>query len=156
MNGTTAVTTTGDYMRCTRGRVVKAGSGGVSAGTITLRQASTTANVFAQMPANLSQTTIGAFTVPNGFRAIMKRYRATITRANGSPGSATVTFRTRRYGEVFNASKTFELQTGSGTTFREDGGLTFPAGTDIKYRIDSVSDNNTVAEGVVEYQLIRV
>ncbi len=87
MNGTTAVTQSGSYMRITRALVVIAGSNGSNVGAITIRQATTTANVFAVMPTT-GQTTIGAFTVPAGKIGLLKRFRISIVRANGSLGSA--------------------------------------------------------------------
>ena len=155
LNGTTNVNTSGvTAMRATRALVVLAGSGGSAAGDITIRQASSTSNVFAVMPADLNQTTIGAYTVPSGKLMLVKRYRVSITRANGSAGSATIAFLVRNRGEVFRGLRVFEVQTGTGTSFTEEGGEVLQPGTDIKFRVTQVSDNNTVAEGVFEAILI--
>ena len=153
MNGTTGVTVTGNFMRCTRAKVLLAGSGGLNAGIITVRQATTTANVFAQMPVT-GQTTIAAYTVPAGKTMLIKRIRASITRANGSAGSATIILFYRTRSGAWNGIRVFELQTGAPTEFTSEGALVIPEGSDVKYRISNVSDNNTVAEGAFEYYLV--
>lgn len=150
LNGTTAVTTSGvDAMRAPRAQVILAGSSGRNEGTITVRQATTTANVFAVMPA-FGRTTIGAMTIPAGKAGLLKRVRAAITRENGSAGSATITLNTRRHGEAWQAIRAFEIQTGAAVEFVQIGGDLLGPGTDIKFTIDSVSDNNTVIDGAIE------
>lgn len=155
LNGTTGVTVTGDYMRCSRAQVVLAGSSGDNEGTITVRQATTTANVFAVMPTDFNQTQIGCYTVPAGKLFLLRRIRVSITRANGSAGSATVLLMARRRGEVFRAIRAFELQTGAATEFTQLGADKLPPGTDIKFTIHQVSDNNTIADGAFEYTLFE-
>lgn len=151
LNGTTGVTVTGDFIRCTRARIIIAGSTGNNEGTITVRQATTTANIFAQLPAGFGQTTIGCYTVDAGKTFLLKRVRVSISRSNGSAGSATITLRARRFGEVFRAIRAFEIQTGAPTEFLQQGADILPEGTDIKFTIDDVSDSNTVAEAAFEY-----
>lgn len=153
MDGTTGVIVTGNYMRDTRAQVILAGSSGGNEGTITVRQETTTANVFAGIPPGNSQTLIAAYTVPAGRLFIMRRLRSAITRANGSAGAATITLRVRMHGEVFRAIRDFEIQTGAAVDFTQLGGDVLPAGTDIKFRIDSVTDANTVSDGAFEYTL---
>lgn len=153
MNGTSGVTVTGSYMRCDRAFGVLAGSGGVNAGQITVRQATTTANVFAVMP-TFGQTTIGATTIPAGKIAIIRRVRAAITRNNGSAGSATIILQIRQIGESWRAIRDFEIQTGASVEFTQLGGDVLLPGTDIKFTIQQVSDNGTIADGAFEYTLI--
>ena len=153
MNGTTAVTTSSTWYRINKAYVLTAGSGGSNAGTITIRHSSTTANVFVQMPVGFNETTIAAYTVPAEKTLLLKRIRTSITRASGAAGSATVTLRVRETGGVFRAIRVFEVQTASTTDFTQLGGDILPAGTDIKFRIDQVSDNDTVAEAAFEYVL---
>lgn len=153
LNGTTNVTVTVDAMRCTRAKVIYAGSSGTNEGTLRIRQASTTANIFAQVPTS-GQTTVGAYTVPNGKVAVLKRIRTTITRTNGSAGSATIQLNAREPYGAWRAVRVFELQTGAATEFTNVGGIVFTEGFDVKYTIADVSDNNTVAEGAFEFYLI--
>jgi hypothetical protein len=155
LNGTTQVTSINTWWRVNRVKVLTAGTGGQNAGTITVRSTTTTANVFVVMPIGFNQSTIGAYTVPFGKTMIIKRVRVTITRASGAAGSATISLRVRPAGGVYNSARIFELQTGGSTEFESLGGLVIESGSDIKYRIDSVSDNSTIAEGAFEYILIN-
>lgn len=152
MNGTTEVTTTSTWYRINRAIVLTAGSGGENAGTITIRHSTTTANVFVQMP-SFNQTTIAAYTVPANKEMLIKRVRVAITRSSGAAGSATITLRARTPGGVFRAIRVFEVQTGSPTEFVQLGGDVLPAGTDVKFRVEDVSDNGTVCESAIEYVL---
>jgi hypothetical protein len=154
LNGTTAVTSISTWWRINRVKVLTAGTGDQNAGNVTVRSTTTTANVFAVMPLGFNQSTIGAYTVPFDKTMIIKRVRVTITRSNGSAGSATISLRIRPIGGVFNAARVFELQTGGSTSFESLGGLIAESGSDVKYRIDNVSDNGTIAEGAFEYVLI--
>lgn len=154
LNGTTGVNTTGTYLRCPRGKVVLAGSSGLNKGEITVRQSTTTANVMAVM-STFGQTTIGAYTVPANKFMVIKRFRASITRANGAAGSATILFQTRERGGAWNARRVFEVQTGTGTNFTQEGGIVIPPETDMKFTITQVSDINTICEGAIEYYEIN-
>lgn len=154
MNGTTAVTSASTWWRINSAQVLTAGSGEENAGTITIRSTTTTANVFAVMPAGYNRTQIGAYTVPAEHQMILKRFRTAITRANGSAGSATVTLRARESGGVFQARRAFETQTGASVEFTNVGGEVFPAGTDLKVRVEAVSDNNTVIDTAIEFILV--
>lgn len=150
MNGVSAVTSTNSWWRVNRAQVLTAGSGGENAGNITIRPTTSTSNVFAVLPAGFNQTTIAAYTVPAECTAVIRRIRAAIVRANGSAGSATISLRSRPTGGVYNALRVFEVQTGPGTGYTEVGGTVLTAGTDIKFRVDTVSDNNNVVEAAVE------
>ena len=154
MNGTTAVTSVNTWWRINRAYVLTAGSTGNNVGNITIRPTTTTASVFAVMPATYNQTQIAAYTVPAGKTLLIKRIRVSITRANGSAGSANVTLRARETGGVYRSVRNFEIQTGAPTEFQAFAGDILPAGTDIKFRTDAVSDNNTIPEAALEYVLI--
>jgi hypothetical protein len=154
MNGTTAVTSVSSWWRVNRAYVLTAGSTGNNVGIITVRSTTTTANVFVFLPATFNQTTIAAYTVPDGKNILIKRIRVAITRASGAAGSATISLRVREPGGVFRAVRVFEVQTGSGVSYTALGGDLYPAGSDIKFRVEQVSDTNTIAEGAFEYLLI--
>lgn len=154
LNGTTAVTSANTWWRVNRAEILTAGSGGENAGEVTVRPTTTTANVFVVMPAGYNRSQIGAFTVPAGHNMILKRLRVAITRANGSAGSATVTLRVREPGGVYQARRAFEIQTGAPTEFTNVAGDVFPAGSDIKVRVEQVSDNNTIVDTALEYILV--
>ena len=154
LNGTSTVTLTGDYMRCSTCRVINAGSSEHNEGNITVNQATTTANVFAVIPP-YGRTTIGASTIPTGKNGVMKSIQVGITRANGSLGSATIIMYVRERGSnAFTALQFFELSTSSPITRKLLGGDLLTPGTDFKFTVEDVSDNNTVAEVDCEYYLI--
>ncbi len=153
-DGTSAVTSADTWWRVNRAKVLTAGSGGENAGVITIQATTTDTNVFAKIPAGYNQTQIAAYTVPAGKKAIWKSFRAAITRTSGAAGSATVTVRVREPDGVFWAARTLELQTGSARDFTEFAGDVWLAGTDIKVRVEDVSDNNTVIDSSFGYILI--
>jgi len=156
LNGATGVTLTGNYIRAPQARIIKAGSGGVNAGVITGRQATTTANVFFNMPVGFGKTTTGVKTIPVGKFAIIKRTQASIIRANGSAGSATITLKSREVGSgAWAAIRPMEVSTGLGFSETDIGGEIINSGTDVKFTVEQVSDNGTIAEAELEYYLIE-
>ena len=154
LNGTSAVTTSNTWSRMARIQVLTAGSGGENAGTITCRHSSTTANVFAVMPTGNNQTTIAAFTIPTGKTGYIKRVRVSMGRANGSPGSAVLTVREREENGVFRGVRREALTTAFPVQYEISGSISLPAKTDVKVRIESVSDNNSQIAAAIEYVLI--
>ena len=155
LNGTTGVTVTGNYMRCSRASIILSGSSDGNEGTITVRQATTTTNVFAIMPVGFNQTAIAADTIPAGKIGLVEDVQTAITRASGADGSATASFRVRRHGEVFRAVPPVETQTGAVRMINGLGLGTLPAGTDYKMRIDTISDNNTIIDAEIKVMLIN-
>jgi hypothetical protein len=156
MNGTLPVTSTRSWWRVNRVEVLTVGSAGDNQGTITVDPSTTGSSArFAAVPL-FNQSTIGAYTVPAGRTMLLKRVRAAITRANGSAGSATMTLRVRAPGadQAYRSIRVFELQTGAPTEFTQLGGDVIEAGSDIKFRVEQVSDGNTIAEAAMEFVLL--
>lgn len=153
LNGVSNVASTLTWWRINRLSVLTAGSTGSNEGVIIVEPTVTAANVFVSVPIGFNQSQIGAFTVPAGKSLIVKRIRVHITRASGAAGSATITLRAREPGGVYRAVKVFEVQTGGGISYTVFSGDVYEAGTDLKFRIDQVSDNDTIAEGEFEYIL---
>lgn len=153
LNGTTTVTTSGvNAIRCATGRTVLSGSSGRNEGEITVTQAVSTSNVFCVVP-TFGATTIGCFTVPAGKDCLIIGVNRSITRSNGSAGSATIALNVREFGQGFNAERVYELNT-SGTAPDQTIIGPFPPGTDIKGTVEQVSDNGTVGEIEIEYFFI--
>ncbi len=151
LNGTTAVTSTLEYWRLPRIQVLTAGTDGENQGEITARHTTTTANVFAVMPAFANQTAICADTVPAGKRRIILALNCHIARANGSAGSANSRFLVREQDAVFRAIKNIEVTTAFPYDSDIKTGIVLEPLTDMKWQIFSVSDNNTVATAEIEY-----
>ena len=150
LNGTTQVSLgAGTYTRCSRVIVLTAGSGGANAGTLTLRHTSTTANIFAVMPIGANQTFILAYTVPLGKTLYLHRINVQMSRLSGAAGTADVSFKARPFGTdgVFNTIISPTITDSSHYTFENNGYKIFTARTDIKFSVDSVSDNSTVVSG---------
>lgn len=151
LNGTSWVGTSGDFFRLSRGKVVLCGSGQYNAGDITCRQSTTTANVFAVMPEGASRTAIAADTVPAGKTRYVQHLFASMSRVNGSPGSANMRFQKRERGACWETLRNVEVT--DSIVYDPEGlkGIVLKAGTDHKWRVQSVSDNNTIAVGEFKY-----
>ena len=152
LNGITPVTTVNQYMRLPRMRVLTAGSTGSNEGTITARQQTTTANVFAVMPIGFNSTMIGAYTVSSTENGAVRDVYISM----GGNTNAIVTFQfwAREEGSVFQVLGDLQLK-GAGTSYirREfplPSSLFLPK-TDIVIMASSGS-NNTVATG--EFDMI--
>jgi hypothetical protein len=149
LNGTTPVSLGAltYYRGGSRLRIITAGSGGGNAGTITLRHTTTTANIFAVMPIGYNQTAIAAYTVPLGKTLWINSVIMQMSRSLGAPGSASMTLRARKDGEVFNSVLSPEIS--DGASYRSGGSdwLEFTEKTDVKITCESVSDNNTIVNG---------
>ena len=152
LNGTSTVTTTGEFYRLSRGKVLLAGSTGHNVGEITCRQATTTANVFCVMPATANQTLICCDTVPKREIYLVESIQSSLGISGGGAASAVVSLRVRPKGGVFNTVRIYDLTIGGGDYRDEErGGISLQAGTDFKLRVDSVSSNNCFVSGKIEY-----
>lgn len=153
LNGVTGVTTTVDAFRCSRAQVILAGSGGANAGEITVRQATTTANIFIVMPIGNNQSLIAADTVPKDTIYLIESIIVAMSVSGGAAASSVVSLRVRLpNGGVFQTRRIYDLSSGSGEyADQENGGIILQEGTDFKLRVDEVSANNTRVSGRIEY-----
>lgn len=154
LNGTSVVIVNVDAMRCSRAKSIMSGSLGTSSGVVTIRQQVDTANIFAVVPTT-GQTAIAAYTIPSGKIGVIKRLDASITRANGSAGSANINFNIREPYGSWRAIRILDLQTGGDKDKDLVGGMVLTEGYDMKLTIESVSDNDTIASGEFEMFLIN-
>jgi len=145
MNGTSWVSlgATTYWRGGTRIEVLTAGTGEENAGEITLRHTTTTANIFAVMPVGKNQTAIAAYTVPLGKTLYISRMNMQITRSNGANGAASMTFRARPSGGVFNTVVSPDVTNTQSYLFSSNGIYAFSALTDLKMRCESVTDDNS-------------
>lgn len=154
MNGTSNVVSSGTWLRVFRAYVLTVGSNGSNVGTITIGHNVTTANVFATIPVGFNQTLVAAYTVPAGKTAYVLGYSCEMSLSGGGAASAVVSLRTREQAsgswanQPFRARRVNQIAQGQPVT-REmvQGALSLPALTDIKWRVESVSSNNTQATG---------
>lgn len=154
LNGTTAVDLVGTAKRQDTAFIVLAGSSGTNEGQITGRQKTTTANVTMVMPAEGGRTAICCATVPSGELWIIKSIEAQMARANGSAGSADVRFQTRKFGSAWNTRRFPTITDALEYKMSDIGGIIVQEGTDIRWNIQSVSDNNTIVSGEFEYFIL--
>lgn len=148
LNGATAVDTVNTYLRLSRAIVRSAGSGGENAGDITVRQKTTTANVFCAVPTGYNQTMIAAYTVPAGKTAFITSWFACLSRKNNALSQVKMLM--RPLDEVFHVKEEFTVAyTGTSYILREyqvpKNSIT--AKTDIKIMADTSVNNNGVAAG---------
>jgi hypothetical protein len=151
LNGVVPVTSTNTWWRVNRCFVATAGSQGANAGVITVRSTTTTANVFASMLVGYNQTNIGAYTVPHKKSLILKNIRVSITPSGAGSGAAIVTLRYRQRGGVYRAIRSFNLGANAPVDQYLYAGECLNAGSDIKFRVEEVTANDTEVEGSFEW-----
>lgn len=151
LNGTNTVNTNGSYIRQARGTIELSGSSDTNEGEITARQSTTTANITMVMPASSGQTAIACDTVPKGEIWIIKRLYCAMGRASGAAGSADVRFKTRTRGGSWKTKRFPTISDSLAYSPSLIGGIILSEGTDVKWNIQSVSDNGTKVSGEFEY-----
>lgn len=146
LNGTTPVETTQLFTRCPRQYVLTAGSGGTSAGSITMRHSTTTTNVFSVMQAGRNQSTIACYTIPDGHVGLVRRLAFRIHRESGGTASreANVDFLLRTEGGVWRAQHTETISNDAPINERLYGGIILPARSDFKAHVYSVTTSNSI------------
>lgn len=157
MNGTTASESSSRWYRIIKLEVLTAGNRGENVGRIKVYNSTTTNNLFIDMASGQNETQNAVYTVPANRQLLIKRFKASVVRANGGSGSAYMRLLVRdtfTNGAVYRPICTTDVQTGS--RFYDDfrGGILVDAGSDIKVEITNVSDNGTSAQGIIEAILI--
>ena len=152
LDGTTPVPLTNLYERLNRMKVLTAGSGGENDAVISAVR-DVTNEVFATIPSGLNQTQIAAYTIPAGKVGVLTNLWVSIGLANGNSGSAEVTLRARPQGGVYQAARSFTLSN-SAAVNPITLPVTFDEGTDLKVRVEDISDNNTFI--TAEFDLVLV
>lgn len=139
--GTASVFTAFAGVRGPTAYVSRAGSGGVNAGDITIRHSSTTANVFAVMPAGYGETQIAASTVPRNRRAVIRSVKVGVTNSHQSGQDAEVAFGIRLPGtNAWRYQRPLIVSTESSSLDILDGTLVLPPLTDMKVRVMAVTN----------------
>lgn len=151
MNGTTPVTSTGQWFRVFRAYVLTAGSSEANEGTITVEHTTTSANVFVQMSELAGQTLICAFTVPANMEVLIWEAAASMSRSGGLDGSGHVSLRTRGFEGAWTARRYSQLTTQGASPIIMGGGILLSEKTDVKVRVEDVSDNNTAVSASLTY-----
>jgi len=153
MTGTDAAVTSNTFTRVNR---LYISSGASNTGVITANHSTTTANVFATIQIGQGQSQVLAFTVPNNCIGIIKTIRIGLARTGGLAGSALVSLRARQPEETgFRVKKIQNVTTSEAWYHEYYGGIRFPAKTDIKVIVETISDNASYFTGEVEYLFIN-
>lgn len=156
LNGTTPVNTVNEYIRLDRALVLTAGSGGMNAGDITIRQNVTTANVFAVMPIGGNRTLIACYTIPFGKVGYVTSGFASL--AKKKDAFCNVQALARFQGSVFQIIEWFTIGANGNSYVERDFKIPLdaaPAGTDIKIAADA-SQNDVGVAGGFEIVLVDV
>lgn len=135
LTGTTAVTTTNQFLRVYR-MIYNHGSS--NAGDITAHVTSASGTVVAQIDEGLSQTLMAIYTVPAGYTAYLYCGDASIQKNK----DGRIDFYQRPFGAAFRIAHMGEVFEG---TYRYDFPIPIPlaAKTDLDVRITDVESNNT-------------
>jgi hypothetical protein len=139
LNGTTAVTLTGVYLRILEATVLTAGTGLVNAGAVTLEHSST---VIGTIPAGECRLNRAAYTVPDGRRARIQTWRAHAGIA--ADGVLTFALLVRPSGgawQTIDAVKLADVTPGLPVERTIPGGWICEAGTDVKITATSSAAN---------------
>lgn len=148
LNGASVVESVGSYRRNARSRVILAGSGGSNVGLITIRQKTTTANIFATMPVGYNETMVCIYTIPMGKEGHLLDMYAGLAGKVGANSS--IRFMTRHVGEPFTVREEFSILGGGSSYIKRDYQVPkndMPGGTDIKIMADTDTNNTAVAAG---------
>ena len=151
LTGIVSTTSVNSYLRLARAKIITAGTTGTNAGEITIRQSTTTANIFAVIPVLSGQTAIACDTVPAGKTRIITNLYAAMTRSNGSAGSANMNLQVRELGGAWQTKRSIEVANGQDYNPNTNSDLLISEKADIRWRCQSVSDSGSILTGQFEY-----
>lgn len=157
LNGTAAVAPDAPYastnfIRCHTATVTQSANGantGVNAGTITVYQSVTTANIFLSMRAGRNQTNCSAYTIPAGYTGYMRFVHCSIRGTAQLTQSQAVEGRiwTRSFGNPFRSRRPFISTSNYRLEDNIYGGLVFTEKSDVVLRITTSSADNVSVSG---------
>jgi hypothetical protein len=157
LNGTTPAASVGQFIRVHTATVLSAGSGGVNAGTITVRQATTEANVFLNLNPGRNQSNCSAYTVPAGYTAYMRSLHMAIrgTAQANTPAAIEGNIWTRAFGGVFRSRRPFVVSSNYRLYDAIYGGIPFTEKSDIVLRVTASSGDNVSVAGGYDLLLVK-
>jgi hypothetical protein len=159
LNGTTNVSSTNTWYRINKLIVLDGGSDGQNNGVISCTS-EVSDHLFGTINIGYNHSNITAYTVPYGKTILIKNVFITLTtdtKSSKSLENGTVTLRARNLNSnVYNAIRTYDVQSGTTISDTRLGGLTFLAGTDIKFTANARSSDNITVNASFEYVLIDI
>ncbi len=156
LNGQTHVVTTQKFWRMWHMKVLTAGSGEENAGIITAAHTTTTANVFAKMPIGYNETQICATTVPAITKGLLIDVGVSIGEIAGATATVQFTIRDRPFGGVYNTLIKGVVSRGEQHEEEFQTGVPLESKTDLIFRVDVTSANNTEVEARFELLLVDI
>ena len=155
--GIAGVTTPGTWWRVIGVEGVRYGSGGAQAGDLTVQHTTTTANIFAVVPAPFGKGQVMAFTVPAGKTGYITSFFGPMARTSGAAGSSGIAIMIRPPGQLgFNAERYYETTSASPASPRLRVPIEIPAGSDVKARAIDVSDNLTFVMAEMDIMFVDI
>ena len=154
LNGLTVSSpTTQSFLRLNRAVVTTSGSGGVNAGTITIKHLTTTTNIFSVIPIGLNESTVLAYTIPLGFTGyLVSDYVAVVGQTAGV--FVVGTSWKREFGKPAVMTRPFTAYFGYAYQEYHYGGIPLPEKTDLTVRITESSNTNVKVIGSMHIVLV--
>lgn len=153
LNGTTGVSTTNTFIRVHRAMVLTSGSALGNVGALTIRQSSTTANVFSVIAAGIGQSRVTAYTIPAGYTGYIIRYSAAMF--DNTANNGIITLKAKLFGSnTWLLLRPFGVSTAYTAEKTIYGGLQFPEKTDGIMRCTTI--NNANANITAEWDMLLV
>jgi len=150
LNGTNWVTIDSNlYHRASRMSVYRAGTSEFNEGEITLRHTTTTANIFAVMPAEYGQTMITALTIPADHKGFLNSWYASM--GNKARGVSTIRLMMRPINQAWQIKEEFSISADGSSYVNRQYKVpkdNIHGCTDIKVMADSDTNELSVAAGM--------
>ena len=147
MTGTSAVTTTNQFLRIFR---VIYNHNSSNVGTVTLRTGSATGTIVAQIEPGYSQTLMAIYTIPAGYTGYLLNISSSVNKNE----DVQITMHQRKINESFKILHLTELYQRT-YSFKFEVPLKLEEKTDIDLRASEVETNNTRVTGTFDLLLVK-
>lgn len=156
LQGIIPVETQNLYTRIYKLEGLNAGNLNSNQGLIRAVHANTPARVFACIPESYNESADAVTTIPANKEAYLRRLNISISRNNGSEGSATVVLQTREPGSVWKNTLYNVVTTASPYSPDLSNAIKLNPKTDVRFRCLNVSDRNTHISVITDYIMVEI
>jgi len=153
MNGVTGVDSLVSGRRVWHVECLTTGSGTVNAGTITVRNKTTTANIFSVMQIGKCVSQEAVFTIPSGYKGYLEKLTASMT--DTSANRAVLAFTEQLDNGTVKTDEELTVGTGFSNHPPRYGGFMFASKSDIKIRALEVTNANGVIHASYRVRLVK-
>lgn len=143
MFGAVASTSANTWKRVFGARIRSVGVDNVNAGDISVYHTTTTANVFAFIPAGRGESNQANYTVPTGKTLYVTSMSVNVVGPAGAPSSAVVNLWTRSLISVTTTKVSAAVAAGAPLVYNFETPIVLPFRTDLKVLVESVSVDGT-------------